>query len=73
MIDTCPFCKVSLQGPETSPGSGQYYSEVIGVQVRGVYDGELFFQCPGCHGRWHRFEPGHWLYDKAEPYVRGER
>lgn len=45
----------------------------IGVSVRFVYDGTLFWECPACGGRWHRFEPGHRLYDKAIPYVAVKR
>ncbi len=43
------------------------------VEVPGVYDGGLFYECVNCHHRWHRFEPHHYLYTRAEPYVNGEK
>ena len=42
---------------------------MIGVEVRGVYDGMLYYQCPDCGGRWRRFEEGHWLRARAEKYI----
>jgi rubredoxin len=65
---TCPHCGVSLDG-ELIPG--EYYVTVgkpdapqrfireIGVEVRGVYDGILYWQCPDCGGNWPRFAEGH--------------
>jgi hypothetical protein len=43
------------------------------VEIRGVYDGGLFYQCPDCGGRWHRWEPGSYQYAQAVPYVNGEK
>lgn len=43
----------------------------IGVQVRGVYDGVLFYRCAKCGERSHRFDEidDSRLYKLAEPYV----
>ncbi len=30
--------------------------EPLGVEVRGVYDGVLFWKCQACGKAWHRFE-----------------
>jgi hypothetical protein len=74
-LATCPHCKVSLQGaviPEASRhwyGTATYYRREIGVEIPSVYDGMLYFQCPDCGGCWHRFPVGHYLRERAEPYV----
>lgn len=50
----------------------QYYSRVIGVEIPGEYDGVLYWMCPDCGSRWHRFSflstPR--LWGAAEEYVR---
>lgn len=48
---------------------GQQYSHAISVEVRGVYDGGLFWMCPKCKGRWHRWPVGHPLWARAERYI----
>lgn len=40
-VELCPHC-------EGSP--------VVEVEVWGVYDGGLFFQCSNCHGAWHKWK-----------------
>lgn len=45
---------------------GQTYSREIMVEIRGVYDGGLLMLCPFCNTYRNRFEPGHWLYDRAQ-------
>jgi hypothetical protein len=44
-------------------------SATVMVQVRGVYDGGLFFECRGCGRAWHRWEAGSSLWQRAVPYV----
>ena len=39
------------------------------VEVMGVYDGAIYFECKTCGVRWHRFPEGHWLWKKAKPFV----
>jgi hypothetical protein len=50
-----------------------HYSRVITVERRGVYDGGLYFMCPDCGFKWHRWPEGHYLRARAEPYVREPR
>jgi hypothetical protein len=72
---SCPHCKADLRGeriPQEYIDKGYYnaddpyYYRTIGVEVRGVYDGVLLWQCPDCGGRWHRWPEGHYLRDRAE-------
>lgn len=35
-----------------------HFSRVIGHEVRGVYDGVLFWSCPDCGKAWPRFTDG---------------
>lgn len=63
-------------GPEIPPGEdwpacpacGKF--TVSGVQVRGVYDGVLFWQCIACKHPQHRFPAGHRLHELADPFVQ---
>lgn len=43
--------------------------DVIGVEVRGVYDGVLYWMCEACGLRYHRFPEGHWLRPRAERHI----
>ena len=43
------------------------------VEVPRVYDGGLYYQCPDCGGRWHRWPEDHRLRAVAAPYVEGGR
>jgi hypothetical protein len=52
-------------------GRALFGSRIIGVTIRGLYDGVLFWQCPDCEGRWHRWSKGDALWHRAEPYVNG--
>lgn len=79
----CPHCNADLQGspiPEEYLRDGSYgpwggeprfYSRLISVEVPGVYDGGLFYQCPDCNGRFHRWPEGHPLRSRAYVYVEG--
>lgn len=78
--DECPHCGVSLRGPAIpTEQAGNYRREAthfrreVSVEVQGVYDGGLFYECPDCHGRWHRWPEGHGLRVRAEPWVSGLR
>lgn len=64
--DHCPHCGSSQRNADG-------YRRTFMVQIRGLYDGGLFFECPDCGDRWHRWPEGHWLRRKAEPYVEGNR
>ncbi|QWF78741.1 hypothetical protein [Amycolatopsis sp. CA-230715] len=41
----------------------------LGVEIFGVYDGVLYWECGGCGHRWHRFPAGHHLHGRAVPYL----
>ena len=47
-------------------------SSMVGVEVRAVYDGVLFWQCQGCGGtqhRWSQHDGNGRLHDLAETYI----
>lgn len=50
-------------------GDNTHFSRLIGVEISGVYDGVLFWQCPDCGGRWHRWPEGSTLRARAELHV----
>jgi hypothetical protein len=62
------------EGKYYPPGS-THFKRTIGVEIQGVYDGVLFYKCPDCNGRWHRWSMETWpqRYRDAEPYVNGEK
>jgi hypothetical protein len=60
--DFLGHCQVPVQG------TGGYYTEVIGVEIRGVYDGVLFWQCPKCDHRYHQWRPESRRAAAAEGY-----
>jgi hypothetical protein len=70
--EVCPHCGVDLLGdplPEQFqlPGLTRYRF-VLAIEIRGVYDGPLFYGCPFCWGTWHRFDSTHTLWSAAEKY-----
>lgn len=32
------------------------FSRLVGVEIRGYYDGVAYWECPDCKHRWHRFK-----------------
>jgi len=66
MDKNCPSCKADL----SYVVDGNTYSKIISVEIRGVYDGGLFYLCPVCDVAWHRWQRMHYLWEKADPYVR---
>lgn len=50
----------------------RFYQRKIGIEIRGVYDGVLLWQCPDCGGRWHRWPEGHELRRRAEQYMTAD-
>lgn len=46
-------------------GDATHFSRVIGHEVRGVYDGVLFWSCPDCRQAWPRWTDGGRLTDAA--------
>jgi hypothetical protein len=62
--NNCPHCGADLFGeviPEhiRPAGCGHRYHRGLGIEIRGVYDGVLFYACPDCHGTWHRWKRSH--------------
>lgn len=57
----CPICTCSWFAGDIPEESREHYSppykfsRLIGVEVRGVYDGMLIHQCPDCSSMWSRF------------------
>lgn len=47
-------------GPWTPEDGPRYFSEVIGVEIRGLYDGVAYWTCPKCGARWHRWTGVGW-------------
>jgi hypothetical protein len=69
--EQCPTCFADLQASEI-PGTDpvRHYSRLIGVEIPSVYDGVLYYECPFCTDRFHRFRDGTDLWRKADPFVR---
>lgn len=42
---------------------------IIGIEVQGVYDGILVWQCPYCAAMWPRFPDGTWKWSKGLDYI----
>lgn len=51
---TCPCCGGSW-GYEKG---GQHYSNLLAIEIPGVYDGVAYWSCPFCAAAWHRFDVG---------------
>lgn len=45
------------------------YSTIEAVTHPSISAAPLYWQCPGCGTRWHRYDEGHPLRELAEPYV----
>lgn len=63
--DICPLC-----GADFAYGETGQYSRQIGVEIQGVYHGVLFWQCPDCGSRWHRFAETDPYYERAARYIQ---
>lgn len=61
-IEECPKCKHDLRG-ESIPKNQQsmyktgstHYSKLVGIEIRGGYDGVSYYQCPFCKTMWDRW------------------
>ena len=51
----------------TCPACGS--TRVIGCEVRGVYDGVLYWLCGDCEHKWNRWPEGHYLHQRAEKHM----
>ena len=61
MLEACPHCKWPLV-------DGEERLE-LGHEMRGIYDGVLFWSCPRCGLAWSRFGHGHRLGPVADKWV----
>lgn len=52
------------------PEGERFFYRTIMMEVVDVYDGGLFYECPDCGGRWHRWPEGSRLRVLAEQFVR---
>lgn len=48
---------------------GREYSHEIGVEIQGVYDGALFWMCPRCEHKRHRWPENDFRHARAERYM----
>jgi hypothetical protein len=51
-------------------GKVTHFGRKIGIEVQGVYDGVLYWQCPDCGGKWHRWDNPE-MRQRAERFVNG--
>lgn len=45
-------------------------TEIVGIEVQGVYDGILIWHCLACQRMWPRFDEGTWKWSKALDYIQ---
>ena len=69
-VEMCPLCSRVL----SYEVDGQTYSKATLVEIRGVYDGGLFYaDMEGCGKAWHRWSDsdtwGSHMRAKAQPYL----
>ena len=74
--DVCPGCGVDLRGEPIPAESRHYYADdathflrMIGHEIPSVYDGVLYWSCPDCLHRWHRWPEGTRMHTAAAPWV----
>lgn len=74
--DRCPSCRADLRAGEIPDEHRHHYSpdathfsNRVGVEVPGVSDGVLYWMCPHCNHRWHRWPEGHPLRVRAEEFI----
>lgn len=76
MVDACPRCKRSFKGPQIpdefmfGESGPAYYSSIIGVTIRGMFDVTAYWQCPYCGWAWHRFPETDPRWAKIDPWVK---
>jgi len=60
---------IPIQYRDEYYGGKEFFMRTIMVEIRGVYDGGLYYMCPDCGGKWHRWPEDDFRYAKAVPYV----
>jgi hypothetical protein len=76
--DRCPYldCDADLRGepiPEESRhlyGGATHFKRELVCEVRGVYDGGLYYICRDCGRPYHRWPVGSFQHQAAVPYMR---
>tara|TARA_Y100000034_G_scaffold59657_1_gene72549 strand:+ start:17373 stop:17618 length:246 start_codon:yes stop_codon:yes gene_type:complete len=69
--ENCPHCGNNLQGAEIKQedrhlfGGVTHFGRKIGWQDPDIYDGVLFWKCPDCGEKWHRWPEGDWRREAA--------
>lgn len=63
--DICPYCEKDL----SYEFEGNTYSRKEGHEIRGAYDGVLFWACPYCGHAWQRWPKGERLHKVAQVYI----
>lgn len=67
MSDTCPN-GCDLRGEPIPNREGFFYKRALMHEIRGVYDGGLYYSCPDCGIAWHRWtSPG--MMARAQPSI----
>jgi hypothetical protein len=71
----CPYCAADLNGEPIPESVREHYSGTrwrreLGCEIRGVYDGVLFWVCPDCGRPFHRWPVGSNRYYAAIRYMR---
>lgn len=51
----CKLCGEDLSYEVDGKFGKMLYSRLTGIEIRGEYDGVLYWHCPKCNGRWNRF------------------
>lgn len=60
-LKNCPECNANMVGDPIPKEDRKYYgkstnfSNWLGIEVRGKYDGISYWQCPSCKTTWDRF------------------
>lgn len=71
-VERCGWCSADLRGEPLGWAPGRFASRAVPVAVLGVYDGALYWECPECCWRWHRWPEGDWRHGRAVPFVEGQ-
>lgn len=67
-FEHCPKCGKDLHYTEENQ-QGTVFTHLIGVEIRGVYDGVLYWLCPFCDIAFHRWPYGHPYHEKAQRFI----
>jgi hypothetical protein len=66
-IERCPGCEANLRLGR--PKLFRQATRTLAVYVPHIHECALFWGCPDCGHRWHRWPPGDRLRIAAAPYV----